>query len=48
MPIPKRSDVDDYFARLEDGQRPHLEKLRELSRNADPKAKEELKWNLPT
>jgi uncharacterized protein YdhG (YjbR/CyaY superfamily) len=47
MPMPKRTSVDDYFAKLSDAQRPHLESLRELSRKADPKAREELKWNLP-
>ena len=47
MPMPKRSSVDDFFARLSDVQRPHLEALRELSRDADPEAREELKWNLP-
>jgi uncharacterized protein YdhG (YjbR/CyaY superfamily) len=48
MPMPKRASVDDYFARLSDVQRPHLEALRALSRKTDPKAREELKWNLPT
>ena len=47
MPMPKRTSVDDYFAKLSDVQRPHLEALRELSRKADPQAREELKWNLP-
>ena len=47
MPMPKRASVDDYFAQLSDTQRPHLEALRELSRAADPEAREELKWNLP-
>jgi uncharacterized protein YdhG (YjbR/CyaY superfamily) len=47
MPMPKRSNVDDFFAHLDDIQRPHLEALRELSREADPDAREELKWNLP-
>jgi len=47
MPMPKRSSVDDYFAQLNDVQRPHLEALRALSLEADPKAREELKWNLP-
>jgi uncharacterized protein YdhG (YjbR/CyaY superfamily) len=47
MPMPKRTSVDDFFAQLTDVQRPHLEQLRELSRAADPKAREELKWNLP-
>ena len=45
--MPKRASVDDFFAQLSDVQRPHLETLRELSRKADPKAREELKWNLP-
>ena len=47
MPMPKRSSVDDFFAQLNDVQRPHLEALRKLSRDADPEAREELKWNLP-
>ena len=47
MPMPRRSSVEDYFAQLTDVQRPHLEALRELSRAADPRATEELKWNLP-
>jgi uncharacterized protein YdhG (YjbR/CyaY superfamily) len=47
MPMPKRASVDDFFAQLDDVQRPHLEALRALSRSADPKAREELKWNLP-
>ncbi len=45
--MPKRSSADDFFAQLNDVQRPHLETLRELSRHADPEAREELKWNLP-
>jgi len=45
--MPKRRDVDDYFAQLPDNQRPHLEELRRLSHRADPTAREELKWNLP-
>ena len=47
MPMPKRESVDDYFAQLNDVQRPHLEVLRKLSLDADKKAREELKWNLP-
>ncbi len=47
MPMPKRVSVDDYFAQLSDMHRPHLEALRELSLDADPEAREELKWNLP-
>jgi uncharacterized protein YdhG (YjbR/CyaY superfamily) len=45
--MPKRSSVDDFFAKLSDVQRPHLEALRKLSLDADPDAREELKWNLP-
>lgn len=47
MPMPKRASVDDFFAKLDEYQRPHLETLRALSREADPEAREELKWNLP-
>jgi uncharacterized protein YdhG (YjbR/CyaY superfamily) len=47
MPMPKRTSVDDYFAQLEDVQRPHLEMLRQVSTEVDPKAREVLKWNLP-
>jgi uncharacterized protein YdhG (YjbR/CyaY superfamily) len=47
MPMPKRASVDDFFSKLDDHQRPHLESLRALSREADPQAREELKWNLP-
>lgn len=45
--MPKRAGVDDFFARLGDAQRPHLEALRALSRKVAPAAREELKWNLP-
>jgi uncharacterized protein YdhG (YjbR/CyaY superfamily) len=45
--MPKRTNVDDYFAQLSDVQRPHLEALRKLSLHADREAREELKWNLP-
>jgi uncharacterized protein YdhG (YjbR/CyaY superfamily) len=48
MPMPKRSSVDDFFKQLTDVQRPHLTALRKLSLAADPQAREELKWNLPT
>ncbi len=47
MPMPKRASVEDFFVQLSDVQRPHLETLRDLSLAADPKAREELKWNLP-
>jgi len=45
--MPKRASVDDYFAQLDDVQRPHLEALRALSADVDPQAREVLKWNLP-
>ncbi len=47
MPMPRRASVEDFFEQLSDVQRPHMEALRELSRDADPDAREELKWNLP-
>ncbi len=47
MPMPKRKSVDDFFAQLTEVQRPHLETLRRMSLDADPEAREELKWNLP-
>src|ERR1700734_483800 len=47
MPMPKRDNVDDYFRQLNDVQRPHIETLRKLSLDADPEAREELKYNLP-
>jgi uncharacterized protein YdhG (YjbR/CyaY superfamily) len=46
--MPKRASVDDFFAKLTDVQRPHLEALRKLSKVVDPGAREVLKWNLPT
>ncbi len=46
--MPKRSSVEDYFDKLPPNQRPHLDLLRRLSCDADPQAREELKWNLPT
>jgi uncharacterized protein YdhG (YjbR/CyaY superfamily) len=45
--MPKRASVADYFEQLTPTQRPHLEQLRRLSLEADPEAREELKWNLP-
>ncbi len=45
--MPKRTSVDDFFAQLENVQRPHLEALRDLSMEVDPEAREVLKWNLP-
>jgi uncharacterized protein YdhG (YjbR/CyaY superfamily) len=45
--MPKRSNVDDYFAALPETQRPHLEALRQLSRQVEPERPEVLKWNLP-
>jgi uncharacterized protein YdhG (YjbR/CyaY superfamily) len=47
MPMPKRASVEDYFGQLGDDQRPHLERLRQLSIEADPQAEEKLAWNLP-
>jgi uncharacterized protein YdhG (YjbR/CyaY superfamily) len=47
MPMPKRTSVEDFFAKLEPQQRPHLDELRQLSLDADPRAEEQLAWNLP-
>jgi len=45
--MPKRANVDDFFAQLSEVQRPHLEALRKMSSEVDPEAREVLKWNLP-
>jgi uncharacterized protein YdhG (YjbR/CyaY superfamily) len=45
--MPRRTSVEDFFDKLTPGQRPHLELLRRMSQEADPQAREELKWNLP-
>jgi uncharacterized protein YdhG (YjbR/CyaY superfamily) len=45
--MPKRASVEDYFAQLSEHQRPHLERLRRMSIEADPEAEERLAWNLP-
>jgi uncharacterized protein YdhG (YjbR/CyaY superfamily) len=45
--MPRRASVADYFDRLDDHQRPHLERLRRLSVETDPRATEKLAWNLP-
>jgi uncharacterized protein YdhG (YjbR/CyaY superfamily) len=47
MAMPRRTDVDDYFDQLAPVARPHLDKLRELSRAAAPLAREVLQWNQP-
>jgi uncharacterized protein YdhG (YjbR/CyaY superfamily) len=47
MPMQKRADIDDYFARLSDDQLPYLEQIRELSRAAAPDLTETLHWNNP-
>jgi uncharacterized protein YdhG (YjbR/CyaY superfamily) len=47
MAMPRRTDVDDYYEQLAPVARPHLDKLRELSRAAAPMAREELQWNQP-
>jgi uncharacterized protein YdhG (YjbR/CyaY superfamily) len=45
--MPRRTDVDDYFDHLAPVARPHLDRLRELSRTAAPDAREVLQWNQP-
>jgi uncharacterized protein YdhG (YjbR/CyaY superfamily) len=47
MAMPRRTDVDDYYEQLSPIARPHLDKLRELSRAAAPRASEVLQWNQP-
>ena len=49
MPAPKVASVDEFFARLDDVQRPHVEKLRELSLAgaAGTGVEEALKYNFP-
>ncbi|HTY97038.1 MAG TPA: DUF1801 domain-containing protein [Solirubrobacteraceae bacterium] len=47
MPMPRRSSVDDFFEKLDSHQRPHLDRLRRMSLEADPAAEERLAWNLP-
>lgn len=49
MPAPKVASVEEFFERLDDVQRPHLETLREVSLAEAAKAgvAEELKYNFP-
>lgn len=47
MPYPHRDDVDDFFAKLEDHQRDHLEALRRVSLEYFRVVTEELRWNQP-
>lgn len=49
MPFPKVSDADEYFARLGEIERPHMERLRELSLSgaAAGGVEETVKWNTP-
>ncbi|MET1038235.1 MAG: DUF1801 domain-containing protein [Aeromicrobium sp.] len=49
MPAPKVASVDEFFARLGDVERPHVETLRELSLAgaAGTGIVEELKYNFP-
>jgi uncharacterized protein YdhG (YjbR/CyaY superfamily) len=47
MAMPRRTDVDDFYEQLLPAARPHLDKLRELSRTAAPQAQEALQWNQP-
>ncbi|WP_144794882.1 iron chaperone [Kocuria palustris] len=47
MPSPKRQSPQDFFDRLEDHQRPHLLRLREISLGYAPAVAETLHWNTP-
>lgn len=49
MPAPKVASVEEFFARLGDVERPHVEKLRELSLQGAEGTGivEELKYNFP-
>jgi uncharacterized protein YdhG (YjbR/CyaY superfamily) len=49
MPAPKVASVEEFFERLDDVQRPHLERLRELSLAAaeGTAVEEALKYNFP-
>jgi uncharacterized protein YdhG (YjbR/CyaY superfamily) len=49
MPFPKVTSAEEYFERLDQTQRPHLERLRELSlAGAEGTGVEEtVKWNTP-
>lgn len=48
MPPPPRKDPEDYFARLDEHQRPHLLELRRISVSYVPAVTEELRWHQPT
>jgi uncharacterized protein YdhG (YjbR/CyaY superfamily) len=49
MPAPKVASLEEFYARLGDVERPHVERLRELSLEAaeDTAIVEELKHNVP-
>lgn len=49
MPTPKVASVEEFFERLDDVQRPHLERLRKLSLKAaaGTAVEETLKFNFP-
>jgi uncharacterized protein YdhG (YjbR/CyaY superfamily) len=47
MAMPKRTNPEDFYARLPLVARPHLEALRELCRRGLPDAQETLHWNQP-
>ena len=47
MPMPRRTNPDDYYAQLPAVARPHLTALRELCRKGLPDAEETLHWNNP-
>jgi uncharacterized protein YdhG (YjbR/CyaY superfamily) len=45
--MPKRVDVDDYYAQLPSVALPHMERLRDLSLAASSSLVEQLAWNNP-
>lgn len=47
MPSPRRENPDDFFARLDEHQKPHLTTLREISLEYADRVSEELRWNVP-
>ncbi|MGO1570489.1 MAG: iron chaperone [Canibacter sp.] len=47
MPMDKRENPDDYFARLEPHQQAHLNELRRISLAFSDEVNEELRWNTP-
>lgn len=47
MPFPKRENPDEFFVKLNDVQRPHLDELRRIRLSYEPQVQETLKWNQP-